>query len=116
MIIFIHHQHISVSIWFNICRQGSRALAQIVPKFVPSSIQKEANERMKSLLDERYAEAKSMIARNRVALDVLIEELLQHDKLSGDRVREIVEKHADKQDLLRRQAAKGAFQIGRAHV
>ena len=91
------------------CRQGSRALGQIVPKFVPPAIQKEANDQMKRLLDESYITAKRMLERNRKALDVLIDELMEHDTLTGDRVRHIIEQHGCKEDLDKRAREKAVF-------
>ena len=82
--------------------QGSRSLAQIVPKFVSPDLQAEANERMKILLEESYEEAKAMLQRNQDALDALIDELMRKDTISGDTVRSIVEKYASPVDLEKR--------------
>lgn len=91
------------------CRQGSRSLVQVIPKFVSPELQDEANQRMKRILEDSYSQAKAMLARNRPALDALIDELMQHDTLPGDRVREIVEQHANASDLKIRQENKNAF-------
>jgi cell division protease FtsH len=89
--------------------QGSRSLAQIVTKFVSPELQNEANARMKSLLEESYNEAKVILSRNRDALDALIDELMQHDTITGERVRDIIEAKANPEDLKKREEHKGAF-------
>ena len=86
--------------------QGSRSLAQIVPKFVSPDLQAAANERMKYLLEESYEEAKAMLQRNQGALDALIDELMKKDTISGDTVRSIVEKYASPVDLEKRSREK----------
>lgn len=86
--------------------QGSRSLAQVVPKFVSPDLQAEANERMKCLLEEAYNEAKTMLKRNSDALDALIDELMNHSTISGDSVRSIVENYACPLDLEKREKEK----------
>lgn len=86
--------------------QGSRSLAQVVPKFVSPDLQAEANNRMKTLLEQAYEEAKTMLTRNRDALDALIDELMEQDTISGDIVRSIVERHACASDLEKRRKEK----------
>lgn len=89
--------------------QGSRALLQLVPRFTPYSVQHAADERMQSMLSEAYATTKAMLERNRAALDALSQALLEKDTLSGEEVRAIVEKHANKADLDRRAAERAVF-------
>lgn len=84
-------------------------MIQIVPKFVSPELQDEANMRMKSMLEDSYSQAKEMLARNRQALDALIEELMQNDTITGHRVREIVEQYANEEDLKIRQENRDVF-------
>ena len=85
---------------------GGRALAQVVPKFVSPDLQDEANKRMKAMLKASYQEAKTLLARNKKALDALIDRLMAEDTLDGDEIRSIVEANASTVDLeTRRQAA-----------
>ncbi len=85
---------------------GGRALAQVVPKFVSPDLQDEANKRMKAMLEASYQETKSILERNKKALDALIDRLMAEDTLDGDEIRSIVEANASSIDLeKRRQAA-----------
>lgn len=89
--------------------QGSRALVQLVPRFTPPEVQAAANERMKELLAEAYEETKDMLVRNRAALDALTAALMQDNTLSGEMVREIVERLGCQTDLDRRKAEHALF-------
>ncbi len=51
------------------CSKGSRALKQIVTKFVPYNVQLAADEEMERKLAAAYEEAKALVACNRDALD-----------------------------------------------
>jgi cell division protease FtsH len=85
---------------------GGRALAQIVPKFVSPDLQDEANKRMKAMLEAAYQETKTLLARNRKALDALVDRLMAEDTLYGDEIRSLVEANASSDDLeTRRKAA-----------
>jgi cell division protease FtsH len=89
--------------------QGTRALLQLVPKFTPYEVQKAADERMHDIMARAYEETKAMVSRNRAALDALTAALMEKDTVSGDEVREIVERHAAAEDLKRRAAEKATF-------
>lgn len=89
--------------------QGTRAIVQLVPRFTSPAVQKEADTVMGQVLAEAYSAAKDMLERNRSALDALADALMAKDTLSGNEVREIVEKLAAKADLDRRAAEKAVF-------
>ncbi len=84
---------------------GGRALAQIVPKFVSPDLQDEANKRMKAMLEAAYQETKTLLARNRKALDALVDRLMAEDTLYGDEIRSLVEANASSDDLETRRTA-----------
>ena len=84
---------------------GGRALAQVVPKFVSAELQEEANVRMKAMLKTAYEETKTLLVRNRKALDALVDALMAEDTLDGASIRAIVEREADEGDLRTRAAA-----------
>ena len=85
---------------------GGRALAQVVPKFVSDELQDEANVRMKAMLKTAYEETKTLLVRNRKALDALVDALMAEDTLDGASIRAIVEREADEGDLRKRAAAR----------
>ena len=80
----------------------SLSLSQVVPKFVSPEMQDEANVRMKAMLEDAYKEAKTILVRNRKALDALIDALMAEDTLDGGRIREIVEREGAEVDLKKR--------------
>ncbi len=84
---------------------GGRALAQIVPKFVSPDLQDEANKRMKAMLEAAYQNTKTLLARNRKALDALVDRLMAEDTLYGDEIRSLVEANASSDDLETRRTA-----------
>ncbi len=88
---------------------GGRAVAQLVPRFVPPSAAVAADDRMAALLAAAYAEAGALLARNRGALDALVEALLARGTLDGDEVRALVEAHGAAEDLAAREAERGEF-------
>jgi len=61
---------------------------------------------MEMKLNGAYEEVKALLTRNRPCLDKLVEALLQTERLEGDAVRALVEKHAVKEDLARRAEAR----------
>jgi hypothetical protein len=80
-----------------------------------------ADQAMQKLLNDAYSDARSMLRRNRAALDELIARLLtqtadhdpskpfQGNTLSGDEVREVVERFGCTSDLAYRESQKGVF-------
>jgi uncharacterized coiled-coil protein SlyX len=90
-------------------RTGTRALLQLVPRFTPPEVAAAADERLQALLNAAYADTQALLARNRAALDALVEALLARDSLDGAEVRAIVEAHGDAGDLRRRADQKATF-------
>jgi len=62
---------------------------------------------MSSLLNTAFLDVQRILARNRDALDAIVEALLERSTLEGDEIREMVERLACKEDL---QARDGALQ------
>jgi len=60
---------------------------------------------MEALLNDSYARVKEMLARNRAALDVLVDSLVAQERMEGSQVAEIVEKHCVAQDIEARKEA-----------
>ena len=54
---------------------------------------------MEALLNDGYADVRALLGRNRAALDALVEAIFDAELLSGDAVRETVERLADAGDL-----------------
>ncbi|GAB4816210.1 hypothetical protein N2152v2_003256 [Parachlorella kessleri] len=112
---------------------GSRALKQIVTKFVPYDVQVAADEEMERRLARGYEDAKALVARNRDLLDRrrsadvagwlplsgmqegyswakgLVEALLARDTVSGEDVREMVRQYGNPEDVAKRDAAAAPF-------
>lgn len=66
---------------------------------------------MERLLNQSYAAVKAMLQRNRGCYDELIRSLMagSDQTLSGEQVRAIVERHACREDLDRRNLERAAF-------
>lgn len=66
---------------------------------------------MERLLNLAYADVKAMLERNMEAFEALIAALStgEDQTLSGEQVREIVERHGCKEDLDRRHLERAAF-------
>ncbi len=66
---------------------------------------------MERLLNQAYADVKAMLERNMEAYEALIAALstVKDQTLSGEQVREIVERHGCKEDLDRRHLERAAF-------
>ena len=64
---------------------------------------------MRQLLNDGYTAAKDMVARNRDALNALVDALMDANVLDGDEVRALVERHAARVDLERRALEKAVF-------
>lgn len=90
-------------------RAGGRAIKQVVTKFVPSSLHAAADAEMESVLNAAYAGVRDLLARNRAALDALVEALLARDTLTGEEVRGLVVAHGAEADLRRREAEAAVF-------
>ena len=69
------------------------------------------DQHMQSMLDEAYATVKAMLARNRAALDTVIQQLISapDQQLDGTVVRQILEQHGDPNDLKHRQDKQAVF-------
>lgn len=72
---------------------------------------KAVDDEMERLLNETYASVKSMLQRNRACYYELISSLMSSGEqtLSGEEVRAIVEQHACREDLDRRNLERAAF-------
>lgn len=66
---------------------------------------------MQGMLDEAYCLVKEMLERNRAALDMLIQSLIQatEQQLDGSEVRDIIEKHGNSEDLQLREQNQTVF-------
>lgn len=89
--------------------QGTRALLQIVPKSTPYEMQKAADDRMHELLEQGYQQSKELIQRNLEALEAIAALLMETNTITGDEVRELVEKHGSPEDLQRRAAERALY-------
>ena len=69
------------------------------------------DEEMERLLNQSYADVKAMLQRNRGCYDELIRSLMADSEqtLSGEQVRVIVDQHACREDLDRRNLERSAF-------
>ena len=75
-------------------RIGERALAQLVPRFLPWQVHQETERELERVLHCAYAQVSGMLQANRDALERLVELLLERRSLSGDEVRAVVRTHA----------------------
>ena len=82
---------------------------QLIPRTTPYSVLEAADNEVERVLAEGYTKATDLVARNRRALDALTEALVEREFLTGDEIREVVEKMAEKADLERRAAEKSVF-------
>lgn len=66
---------------------------------------------MQGMLDEAYCLVKEMLERNRAALDMLIQSLIQatEQQLDGSEVRDIIEKNGNSEDLQLREQNQTVF-------
>ncbi|KAI3429278.1 hypothetical protein D9Q98_005374 [Chlorella vulgaris] len=80
-------------------RPVGAGLMQAITQNVPPALHYAADTEMEKILQASYEDVKAMLARNRDALDRIIEALLEKDTLDGDEVLAIVEAHACKEDL-----------------
>lgn len=48
---------------------------------------------------------RSLLQRNRVCLDALVDVLLEHERVEGDEIRSVVEENAADEDLVKRAEA-----------
>lgn len=87
--------------------KGGDRLIQIVPSTVSGYTHEAVEEDMSSLLNTAFLDVQRILARNRDALDAIVEALLERSTLEGDEIREMVERLACKEDL---QARDGALQ------
>ncbi len=69
------------------------------------------DEEMERLLNQSYADVKAMLQRNRGCYDELIRSLMADSEqtLSGEQVRVIVDQHACREDVDRRNLERSAF-------
>ncbi|PRW60288.1 cell division isoform B [Chlorella sorokiniana] len=89
-------------------RRVGSLLMQAVPRYLPTELHTVADQEMERLIEEAYDEVKAMLQRNRTALDILIEGLVEKSTLDGDEVRRVVEQHASAEDLQQRAEAAAA--------
>ena len=70
-----------------------------------------ADLHMQGMLNEAYVAVKDMLERNRHALDLLVEGLIQatDQQLDGTEVRDIIEKNGDSDDLQYREQNQSVF-------
>ena len=72
---------------------------------------KVVDDEMERLLNQSYSAVKAMLHRNRGCYDELIRSLMaaSDQTLSGEQVRAIVDRHACREDLDRRNLERSAF-------
>ena len=70
-----------------------------------------AEEEMQRMLNEAYSEVQGMLARNRAALDALIEALIQspEQNITGPEVRDIIRQRGHPADVQHKEANTTAF-------
>jgi cell division protease FtsH len=86
---------------------GGRGLNMGVPSRVDRREQAAVAAARDRVWEAAVDDAVALMRRNRAALDALAQALLDEQTLDGDRVRAIVEAHADAGDLARRAADRG---------
>lgn len=69
------------------------------------------DQHMQVMLDEAYANVKAMLDRNRAALDMTIDRLINapDQQLDGTEVRQILEQNGDSSDLQHRREKQAVF-------
>ncbi|KAL3160769.1 hypothetical protein ABBQ38_009182 [Trebouxia sp. C0009 RCD-2024] len=92
-------------------RRGGKSLKQIVTNRVTYDTHLSADLHMQVMLIEAYAVVKELLERNRAALDLLIEGLIQatDQQLDGTEVRDIIEKNGNSGDLQYREQNQTVF-------
>lgn len=90
-------------------QRSGRATKQVVPPRVTIDTYETVEAAMEKKLHVAYSKAMDFMERNRKAVSALTDALVAKNLLSGDEVREIVEKHAHRPDLRRRELQVAKF-------
>ncbi len=90
-------------------RMVGRTLYQTMSEWITPPTFEAADAELDRLLNESYTKAKTILQRNRAALDALIEMLLEKNTVRGDEVRQVVERLGDANDLAIRNAQRSEF-------